>query len=41
LGITELDETAAVRTMSAVLKYEEDRTAVSSAGLGAVVGSGQ
>ena len=41
LGITELDETAAERTMSAVLKYEEDRAAVSSAGLGAVVRSGQ
>ncbi|KAA9151685.1 MoxR family ATPase [Amycolatopsis acidicola] len=40
LGAESLDESALRHTMSAVLKYEEDRTAVEAAGLARVVGDG-
>ncbi|HVV09361.1 MoxR family ATPase [Amycolatopsis sp.] len=40
LGVEVLDETALRRTMSAVLKYEEDRAAVEAAGLAYVAGDG-
>ena len=40
LGVEELDEAAAERTMSAVLKYNEDRAAIAAAGLARVVAGG-
>jgi MoxR-like ATPase len=40
LGVEELDEATAERTMSAVLKYDEDRAAVAAAGLAQVVAGG-
>jgi MoxR-like ATPase len=37
LGVTELDEAAAARTLGAVLKYDEDARIARAAGLGALV----